>query len=125
MQSSLTNLRRSWSESTLGTESTFHQLAPYIGKLKSRIASSLIRQYSKKGDTIFEPFSGSGVVPLEALMAGRGVIANDLNPYAAVLTQAKIFPIPTLDSAIRIAQRYVTQAKAAAAKTLVPRAPAW
>jgi hypothetical protein len=41
--------------------------------------------------TVLEPFSGSGVVALEALLQNRHVIANDVSPYAAVLTRAKLF----------------------------------
>jgi len=48
---------------------------------------------------------------LEALIQGRNIIANDLSPYAAVLTQAKLFPPPSESVAIRKALRYVREAK--------------
>ena len=32
-------------------ESTFHQLSPYIGKLKSSIARSLVSQFTEASDT--------------------------------------------------------------------------
>jgi 16S rRNA G966 N2-methylase RsmD len=32
------------------------------------------------GSTVLEPFSGSGVVALEALLQGRNIIANDISP---------------------------------------------
>ena len=85
-----------WSGSALNGESTFHQLSPYIGKLKSSIARSLVSQFTAAGDTIYDPFSGSGTVALEAWAAGRSVIANDLSPYAAILTRAKLFPYRSL-----------------------------
>jgi hypothetical protein len=88
---SLRRLRHSWTTgSSVGTESSLHQLAPYIGKLKTSLARNLISEFSRPGQIIFDPFSGSGVVPLESLLLGRGTIANDLNPYAATLTRAKI-----------------------------------
>jgi methylase of polypeptide subunit release factors len=71
-------------------ESTFHQLSPYIGKLKSNIAKDLIEQYSKEKDIIFDPFSGSGTIPLEAAINGRDVIASDASIYAKVLTLGKL-----------------------------------
>src|SRR5436309_14096306 len=43
---------------------------------------------------------GSGTVALEAWAANRRVIANDLSPYAYVLTRAKLFPPPTLRDAL-------------------------
>lgn len=125
MNASLRKLRRSWSDSTIGSESTFHQIAPYIGKLKSSIASSLINAFSRPGDVIFEPFAGSGVVPLEALRNGRSVIANDLNPYASVLTRAKMFPIGSLPEAMDLAKQYISRAKRQAPKVALRQTPKW
>ncbi len=71
-------------------ESTLQQLSPYVGKMKSGMAKVLIDLYSQPGETILDPFSGSGVVPLEAVLAGRKALANDLSPYAYVLTRGKL-----------------------------------
>jgi hypothetical protein len=81
---------RLWHGSFNGRESTLQQLSPYVGKMKSGMARVLIRLYSKTGDTILDPFSGSGVVPMEAALAGRRAWANDLSPYAYVLTRGKL-----------------------------------
>lgn len=89
-----------WGGSASKSESTFHQLSPYIGKLKSSIAGSLISQFTDVEDVIYDPFSGSGTVALEAWAAGRSIIANDLSPYAALLTRAKLFPYLTLEFAL-------------------------
>ena len=80
-----------WEGSCLSTESTLHQIAPYIGKMKSSMAKILIENYSSKGDIVGDPFIGSGVVALESLIAGRGIIAGDINPYAVTLTKAKLY----------------------------------
>ncbi len=112
----LKNLAPKWRSSTVGSESTLHQLAPYIGKLKTSVASTLIRAYSRKDDVIIDPFCGSGVVPLEALLNERSVIANDLNPYAATLTKAKLFPIRDVWKALAAATAYVERAKVLAAR---------
>jgi hypothetical protein len=72
-----------------GREST-QQLSPYVGKMKSGMARVLIALYSRLGDTVFDPFTGSGVVPLEAALSGRCAWANDLSPYAYVLTRGKL-----------------------------------
>ena len=81
---------RLWRGSFNARESSFHQLSPYVGKLKSGMVRVLIRLYSKPGDNILDPFSGSGVVPLEAVLAGREALANDLSPYAYTLTRGKL-----------------------------------
>ncbi|HEY0069471.1 MAG TPA: DNA methyltransferase [Chloroflexia bacterium] len=79
-----------WHGSFNGRESTLQQLSPYVGKMKSGMARSLIRLYSRPGDVVLDPFSGSGVVPLEAVLAERVAWANDLSPYAYVLTRGKL-----------------------------------
>jgi SAM-dependent methyltransferase len=71
-------------------ESSIHQLSPYVGKMKSGMAGALIEEFSRAGDVVLDPFCGSGVVPCEALLAGRHAIGNDLNPYAYVLTKGKL-----------------------------------
>jgi hypothetical protein len=81
---------RLWHGSFNGRESTLQQLSPYVGKMKSGMARVLISLYSEPGDVVLDPFSGSGVVPLEAALAGRRAWANDLSPYAYVLTRGKL-----------------------------------
>jgi len=126
MRRSLLSLRQRWSGSSIGTESTLHQLAPYIGKLKTSIAGALVSAYSSPGDTILEPFSGSGAVALEALSQGRNIIANDVSPYAAVLTRAKLFPPRSESDAVRRALMYVRRAKRVArARGYQSDAPIW
>ena len=81
---------RLWHGSFNSRESTLQQLSPYVGKMKSAMARVLITLYSKPGDVVLDPFSGSGVVPLEAVLTGRRAWANDLSPYAYVLTRGKL-----------------------------------
>jgi SAM-dependent methyltransferase len=81
---------RLWHGSFNGRESTLQQLSPYVGKMKSGMARVLINLYSRPGDIVLDPFSGSGVVPLEAVLAGRCAWANDLSPYAYTLTRGKL-----------------------------------
>jgi hypothetical protein len=46
---------------------------------------------------------GLGLWALEAWSAGRNIIANDLSPYAALLTRAKLFPYRSLkDAAVEV-----------------------
>jgi hypothetical protein len=126
MLSRLKDLVRDWQTSSVVSESTLHQLAPYIGKLKTTVASSLPEAYSRKTDTIIDPFRGSGVVPLEALLRKRSVVANDVTPYAAVLTRAKMFPISDEWQAFARATQYLERAKVLAKKrNYKVSAPRW
>lgn len=90
-----------WAGSALKNEITFHQLSPYIGKTKSSMAASLVSQFTSKDDLVYDPFAGSGTLALEAWVAGRRVVANDLSPYASLLTRAKLFPYHSLENALR------------------------
>lgn len=45
----------------------------------SELIKSLIKQGSKEGEMVFDPFAGTGVVPDEALKAGRNVTALELS----------------------------------------------
>lgn len=97
---------REWKESASHTDSRLHQLAPYIGKLKPVIARQLLRQFTASGDVVLDCFSGSGTIPLEALLLGRRVLAFDTNPYAVTLTRAKLEAPTSLDAANQqLAQR--------------------
>lgn len=105
-----------WSEPCLMGECRLHQLAPYIGKLKSSIAKDLINAYSEEGDLVLDPFCGSGTVPLQAALMGRRAMAFDVNPYAITLTRGKLNPPISLDAAstrlevaLRRARRFKSQ----------------
>lgn len=114
-----------WTGSALKNESTLHQLSPYIGKLKSSIAESLISQFTDAGDLIYDPFSGSGTVALEAWGGGRRIVANDLSPYACVLTRAKLFPPRTLEEALSRIDAVSSEAVKLADEVDLREVPLW
>jgi len=90
---------REWKKPAPHEDSRLHQLAPYIGKLKPVIARQLLRQFTASGDVVLDCFSGSGTIPLEALLLGRRVLAFDINPYAVTLTRAKLEAPASLEAA--------------------------
>ena len=51
-----------------------------------------IEQYSEVGDIVFDPWSGRGTVPFEALLNDRVGIGNDFSPEAYTLTKPKVQP---------------------------------
>lgn len=79
-----------WEGSFNGRECSLHQLAPYVGKLKSGMVLALLQEFSRPGDLVLDPFAGSGVVPLEALIHNRRAYANDLSEYAYAVTLGKL-----------------------------------
>ena len=88
-----------WEDACTHSESTLHQLSPYIGKLKSKIAHELVSEYSKKGDLVADVFCGSGTVPLECAQMGRRVFASDASLYAITLTKGKLAAPADLETA--------------------------
>ncbi|MDD5242033.1 MAG: DNA methyltransferase [Sulfuricella sp.] len=101
----LSHLVPAWEKSCTNTESTLHQLSPYIGKLKSSIAHDLILNYSPPRGLVADVFAGSGTVLLEAVRLGRRAFGVDSSPYAALLSRAKLSAPNTLDEALIRAKR--------------------
>jgi DNA modification methylase len=114
-----------WNGSCLSSESNLHQIAPYIGKMKSTIARTLIETYSSPGDMVCDPFVGSGVVALECLIAGRGIIATDINPYAITLTKAKLTAPSTVVEALKKTAHYLDKMELLANKMVLDKIPEW
>ena len=116
---------RLWHGSFNGRESTLQQLSPYVGKMKSGMARVLIALYSRPGDTVFDPFAGSGVVALEAALSGRCAWANDLSPYAHVLTRGKLEAPENEKVAIQRAKSLLDAVKRESPSVDINVAPEW
>lgn len=116
---------RLWAGSFNAKESSMHQLAPYVGKLKSGMVRVLIDSYSEPGDVVLDPFCGSGVVPLECVLKGRHAIANDLSPYAYVITRGKLSAPSTKREALLRAEECLQEIERRATSVDPGRAPEW
>jgi hypothetical protein len=77
------------SKCSIRNDCTFEQLAPYIGRIKTSIARTLIERFTEPGDVLLDPFAGSGVIPFEASLLRRIAVASDTNPYGVLLMRAK------------------------------------
>jgi modification methylase len=60
--------------------------APYPAELAER----LIRLFSFAGDTVVDPFAGTGSTTLAAIRAGRNSIANELEPKYLTISQRRV-----------------------------------
>lgn len=60
------------------------------GRMVLTIAEQLIKIANKGIPSVFDPFSGGGAIPLEAMRLGAKAIANDYNPVAFTLLKATI-----------------------------------
>src|SRR5258707_11135500 len=120
-----TSLTAKWKGSALSQESTLQQIGPYIGKMKSSMARTLISEFTSKGDTVNAAFCGSGTVAFERWAENRNVIANDLNPYAVLLTRAKLFPILSLEQATKDLTRAAKEVDRFASRVDLRTVPSW
>jgi len=68
---------------------------PYFTKQASNVVSSYIEHFTNEGDVVLDPFSGTGVTAIEALVLRRKAIAIDLNPLACFITQQTVAQIDT------------------------------
>jgi DNA modification methylase len=87
---------KTWSfsnKSTFNTAYLTHNYYSYPAKFIPQIASRLIRENSKVGDIIIDPFVGSGTTLVEALINNRIGIGSDINHIAYLVSKVKTTPI--------------------------------
>jgi DNA modification methylase len=75
----------------LNKERYTHLIHAYPAKLLTHIPYFFLNNsyFSKKGDTVLDPFCGTGTVLLEANIAGRNAIGADANPLARLIASVK------------------------------------
>jgi 16S rRNA G966 N2-methylase RsmD len=65
----------------------------YFTKQTWNVVAEYIKNYSKPGDLVLDPFGGSGVTAIEALMNNRKAASIDINPMAVFLVQSILAPV--------------------------------
>jgi hypothetical protein len=60
---------------------------PFFAKKPWPVVQEYIKHYTAPGDLVCDPFTGSGVTPVESLVLGRRAIASDINPVARFITR--------------------------------------
>jgi len=66
-----------------------HEIS-YRGCFKPQLPNYFLERLSTECDVVYDPFSGRGTTAIEAALLGRRVIANDINPLSAILTQPRL-----------------------------------
>src|SRR3972149_9226291 len=74
-----------------------HGYYTYPAKFIPQLAARLIKEYSKEGDVIIDPFMGSGTTLVEAIVNNRVGIGTDINNIAYLLAKVKTTPIKTAE----------------------------
>ncbi len=67
-----------------------HRLHPYLGKFVPQLVEVFLNKYFKPGDTVVDPFCGSGTTLIEANALGINSIGIELSEFNALITRVKI-----------------------------------
>ena len=62
----------------------------YIGGKPLQLMQCLVRDYSREGDLVFDPFMGSGTTGAAAINMGRRFLGCDSDPDAVALSEKRI-----------------------------------
>lgn len=89
---SLSDLNLNWREKDLPERERtrhVHRLHPYLGKFIPQLVEVFLRKYFRPGDTILDPFAGSGTTLVQANELGVHSVGYDISAFNVLLTQAK------------------------------------
>ena len=87
-----------WTFEGADTQYLTHGIHSYPARMIPQIPSTLFDYYKSEGvisegDTVYDPFSGSGTTAVEGRLHGLNAEANDINPLACLLSLAKSIPL--------------------------------
>ncbi|MGI6295249.1 MAG: DNA methyltransferase [Armatimonadota bacterium] len=66
-----------------------HRLHPYLGKYIPQLVEIFLRKYFEPGQTVLDPFCGSGTTLVQANELGIGSIGYDISAFNVMLCHAK------------------------------------
>lgn len=66
-----------------------HSICPYFAMFPEDFVAKQLLAYTRRGDTVFDPFCGRGTTVFESLLNGRQASGVDINPVAACIAGAK------------------------------------
>ncbi len=69
-----------------------HGFHAYPARMHPVTAARLVGGFTEAGQTVLDPFCGSGTVLVEAMLAGRNAVGTDMNPLAVRLASLKTRP---------------------------------
>lgn len=89
---SLEDLNLNWAEKDLPEKERtkhVHRLHPYLGKFIPQLVEIFLRKYFKAGQTVLDPFCGSGTTLVQANELGINSIGVDISAFNVLLSKAK------------------------------------
>lgn len=104
-ETNLNELNLNWREQDLPERERtkhVHRLHPYLGKFIPQLAEIFLRKYFKAGETVYDPFCGSGTTLVEANVLGINAIGCDIAAFNCLLTRVKTaeYDLPRMKSEV-------------------------
>ncbi|MCX7831106.1 MAG: site-specific DNA-methyltransferase, partial [Acidobacteria bacterium] len=89
-----------------------HWIYPYKGKFHPQIIRALLNIIElKRGDIVFDPFSGSGTTALESQLLGINFVGIDISPLCVLQGKVKTQAIYVIDEIIRLKNSLIAKLK--------------
>ena len=88
----LNSLNLNWREIDLPEKARtkhVHRLHPYLGKFIPQLVEIFLRKYFKHGQTVLDPFCGSGTTLVQANELGINSIGFDISEFNVLITKVK------------------------------------
>jgi len=104
-----------------------HGFHSYAGRMHPTIARGAVAAFSQPGDTVVDPFCGSGTVLVEAMSAGRAAIGVDASPLGTAIARVRTTLLGPAErerlttTAVELAEEAGERAR----KRRRPEVPAW
>ncbi len=76
-----------------------HSLHPYPAKFPPQLPKAILEEFARPGQTVLDPFCGSGTTLIEARLQGVHATGVDINGLSCLISQVKATPLtkPQLD----------------------------
>lgn len=85
-----------------------HEFYRYPARFSPMFAAAAIEAFTQPNELIVDPFVGGGTTAVEAQRLGRAVVAADLNPLAAFVTNVKTTLLD--DAQLRLVKEWLVRA---------------
>jgi SAM-dependent methyltransferase len=104
-----------------------HGFHSYAGRMHPTIARGAIAAFSQPGETVIDPFCGSGTVLVEAMSAGRAAIGVDASPLGTAIARVRTTLLGSTERErlIATALELAEESGERARKRRRPEIPAW
>ena len=99
----------------------------YPGRMTPKIADYVIKNFTKEGETILDPFCGSGSVLMAASANRRKSVGVDINPLAVAISRSytKRYHISSLEKYLTMIMKNLEKVKPSSPRTYEARLLYW